>query len=113
MSQSTLSGQGIWVDAEGTLDSPPARLHAIVVVVRPSGGLCILHRPPGLDVERPAACLSFPLGRLQNPSCDLAESDAGAVGSRCRRRDHHFVSPSARKVRLCCRLAPFHPSSIR
>src|SRR5258705_12965059 len=55
MSQSTLSGQGIWVDAEGTLDGPPARLHAIVVVVRPSGGVCILHRPPGLDVERPAA----------------------------------------------------------
>jgi hypothetical protein len=52
MSQSTLSGQGILVDAEGTLNSRPARLHAIGVVVRPSGGLCILHRPPGLDVER-------------------------------------------------------------
>jgi transposase len=42
---------GPLVDAKGTLDSRPARLHAIGVVVRPSGGLCILHRPPGLGAE--------------------------------------------------------------
>jgi hypothetical protein len=79
MSQSTLSGHRILVDAEGTLNSPPARLHAIGVVVRPSGGLCILDRPPGLDVQRPAAGQSNACA-YRSPSVGDRAHDHDVVG---------------------------------